>query len=543
MASTVRGEGRAFGRGADVAGRTSAKSGTRTAMSLAAAVLTAALGIGLYVRILAVGGADFPVNDGGLFWVMIEEIRANGYRLPATTAYNGWGLPFAYPPLGFYLVALLADLTGVSTLTLLRVVPAVVSWLTIPAFFLLARRILGRADTAAVATLAFALLPRTWLWFVMGGGITRSLGFLFTLLLLHRVHRMYTAHDRRDVLLAAILGALAVTSHLENAWFGVYSSVLLLLAYGRNARSLGNALVVAAGVALLTSPWWGSVIGTHGVEPFLRAVGAGGEEEFSLEGLVHFRFTDEPFLAVLGVIGLLGTLVSTVRGRLLLPLWLGVIFLVNPRNPMTPAAVPFAMLVAIGVLSVIAPGLAAAFRGDDAERPAWVPRIGATGATAAVLVALTGYVMLSSRSVAGNSPFLGVLDRGDRTAMAWVAENTPADARTLVVTGSWFGLDATAEWFPALARRQSVATVQASEWLPGKQFYARWMQSDSLRSCITRDVGCVERWAERHGRDYTHLYVRGGGLATVAASAAASPAYELLYRQDSVAIFRRRPGA
>ena len=70
-------------------------------MLLLAILLTGAL-----VRLAAVLGADFPAGDGGLFATMIEDIRAASFGLPAFTSYNGGDIPFAYPPLGLYLGAL-----------------------------------------------------------------------------------------------------------------------------------------------------------------------------------------------------------------------------------------------------------------------------------------------------------------------------------------------------------------------------------------------------------------------------------------------------
>jgi hypothetical protein len=53
--------------------------------------------IGGYIRISGVLQSDFPLNDGGLFYTMIKDLMANGYRLPVTTSYNHLNLPFAYP--------------------------------------------------------------------------------------------------------------------------------------------------------------------------------------------------------------------------------------------------------------------------------------------------------------------------------------------------------------------------------------------------------------------------------------------------------------
>ena len=65
--------------------------------------------LGGWVRFYPPILAGFPINDGGMFDVMIQELRANAYKLPAITSYNFSGIPYAYPPLGFYLVALVSQ--------------------------------------------------------------------------------------------------------------------------------------------------------------------------------------------------------------------------------------------------------------------------------------------------------------------------------------------------------------------------------------------------------------------------------------------------
>ncbi len=54
--------------------------------------------------------STFPtakVNDGGFFFSMTRDLEASNFRIPAFTTYNGGHIPFAYPPLGFYLAAIL----------------------------------------------------------------------------------------------------------------------------------------------------------------------------------------------------------------------------------------------------------------------------------------------------------------------------------------------------------------------------------------------------------------------------------------------------
>ena len=65
--------------------------------------------LGLYLRLYPAIIPGFPLNDSALFLLMSEELRHNGYALPAYAAFNAANIPFAYPPLGFYVAAAIAD--------------------------------------------------------------------------------------------------------------------------------------------------------------------------------------------------------------------------------------------------------------------------------------------------------------------------------------------------------------------------------------------------------------------------------------------------
>lgn len=142
--------------------------------------------LGAVVRLLYPLGSTFPLNDGGMFYTMVQDLVANGYRLPAYTSYNYAGIPFAYPPAAFYLAAFLSRTWPL--LDVLRVLPPLLSVLANPMFYLLARDVLSRAlgtdagqRAAWIATLAYALIPSSFQWQIMGGGLTRSLRYLAAL--------------------------------------------------------------------------------------------------------------------------------------------------------------------------------------------------------------------------------------------------------------------------------------------------------------------------------------------------------------------------
>ncbi|MEA2642835.1 MAG: hypothetical protein QOF51_4229, partial [Chloroflexota bacterium] len=96
--------------------------------------------------------SDFPLYDGGLFLAMLEAVRASHYVLPDVVVYNGMAIPFAYPPLAFYVGSFAADAMGIALVDLLRLVPLVMSTLSVAAFALLAHAVVRDRVGTLVAT-------------------------------------------------------------------------------------------------------------------------------------------------------------------------------------------------------------------------------------------------------------------------------------------------------------------------------------------------------------------------------------------------------
>ena len=135
----------------------------------ASLLLLVAFMFGAWLRLMPAATAGFPLNDGGMFYSMIRDLRQNGYAIPFSTTYNNLNIPFAYPPLAFYFAGWLADLFHLQDQVILLWLPAAVNILTLPAFALLANSLLKSPIKAALATLFYTLTPLSMDWFLMGG--------------------------------------------------------------------------------------------------------------------------------------------------------------------------------------------------------------------------------------------------------------------------------------------------------------------------------------------------------------------------------------
>lgn len=489
----------------------------------------AAIALGVGIRAAHIFSTRFPLNDGGLFYAMARDLQSNTFRLPEATSYNVASLPFTYPPLGLYIAALLDKVTPFGLMDLFRLLPLLYTSLSIVAFYFLARRILPSRVAVVAATFAFALVPRSFVWLLMGGGVTRGLGLLFAIVALHEVHRTFTTFKMRYAFSAALFCGLTILSHLETGWFLAFSIAIFFLWFGKERHSVTSSVVVAGSTVLVIAPWMLAVLGAHGSEPFLAANSSGGSvfsggsiTEYALTSLVRLISTSEPYFPVIGMLGVVG-LLSAIKHRLtVLAVWWAATILLDVRAFPTFTTIPIAMLAGMAVSDVVIPMIDRGRQGWDqtatvrgANGSSGVPSpeyIAIPGwQTLAVLGALVLYALVGSMlrkpGLGGEGEYLTSLSVGQRTAMHWIDQKTPPASEFLVVPRTPWQVDKESEWFPVLADRVSVATVQGTEWLPDNGFDLAVAAYDSAWDCGYHSSRCLGLWAESSGKTFDYVYL------------------------------------
>ncbi len=451
-------------------------------------IITFAVFLGGVVRFIPVLIKDFPLNDGGLFYQMTKDILEHNFSLPHLTSYNGNIIPFGYPPFTFYFMALVQRSLHIGIIEQLHFLPALISTLCIPAFYFLSRSITDSKERSIFAVFAFALMPSSYTWLIMGGGITRSLGMFLGILSLLSVWEMYRKPKFLSLLLSILLCSLTILSHPETAWFVFITSFLIGIRYGLNKKGLKFTAFTILGICLLTSPWWIVIVHRFGISIFMNAAQTGG---FFSVFIALYYFTNETFITILAVISLLGLFTELFRHRFFLFIWMVTIFFLSPRSGITYVTIPASMLFGSGVVWVIIPGLVSFTQQipkDDKLSEILKEKI-----SKLVLGVILIYALFSSMV----APYFGSTDtravsQDDRVAMEWVKNNTSVDSQFLVLaaSGGWES-DSILEWFPALSNRISLSTVQGSEWLPDDQFKTHIERYKQLQSCTNKDWSCV----------------------------------------------------
>ena len=466
-----------------------------TRKQFAGLLLMTALLFGGIIRYIAPMSAQGPVNDGGLFMQMTQDLQVNHFVLPEYTTYNDANIPFAYPPLGFYLVGAIQSMTSISLFTLFTYLPVLFCTLAILAFYFLVLELTQDPLKASLAALFYAVMPKSIDWFIMGGGTLRAIGVIFSFLVIKYAYRLFKTKDARSILPTAIFSSLLILTHPETSFQVIFSTLAIALFFMRGRKSVMHAVYVVILIVAFTAPWWLVSLTRYGTDPYQAALGSGVSKLGLATTLLYFfqfNLGGEAILTVIAVLGLIG-LVWDIRQRdFFLLAWIGITFLFEPR------ATPFASLTPLILLAV---------KGIDATLTGLgFPRDLANGfeskGARGILLGLVAYTFMSGAIYSMQLGNEYRLLPQEKNALNWIAQNTPSESRFLVLTGDASLGDPLSEWFPLLTGRVSILTVQGHEWTPEQPLLERRFEYSKAQACLKEDETCLSAW------DFDYVYIR-----------------------------------
>jgi hypothetical protein len=471
------------------------------------AFLVLAIVLASAIRVGFILDSSFPINDGGLFYTMTEELLASNFSLPEHTNYNQLQTPYAYPPLAFYLLGFLTKFLGWDMISLFRFLPVIISLITIPAFYFLIKTMKFDDLLIGLSVLIFSLLPITFEWLVMGGGVTRAPGFFFSLLTIRSIYLLYTREKKADIVLVTLFSSLTILFHPESAIHTVAVALAFFFILGRSKKTLIKSLAIVGLVLILTSPWWIQVVIVHGFDPFLSAGSTGFYELGSFLSLLIFDFSGEIGLTSIGFLGLIGLFLSISRKQLLLPVWLIVTYVIEPRSGPLYMAPAMSVLAATTIL-VLSRQIGKAFlkSGSASENPfAPLPN-------KILLTLLVIQWSFSSAFTMNQLITTQTLKQSDLAAIKWVKENTSDDSQFLILTGLRSFRDPLAEWYPTLTQRESITTVQGKEWKKDVDFFKILETNSDFQMCAFHRSQCIENWVDDNQMEYDYIIIRASNL-------------------------------
>ncbi|MFC6757200.1 hypothetical protein ACFQER_11625 [Halomicroarcula sp. GCM10025894] len=155
--------------------------------------LLLALGLSALVQVAYLRTHEFPALLGGLFLEMAATVADSG-TLPTTIdGFTPAGVPFAYPPLGFYVMAVFLKL-GVDGVALLRFGAPVVLLGIVALVYHLTWVLTDRSETALLAGIITGTHVSLNVYLLGASGFVRGLGFIFMLVAMLGAYQ-YFAND------------------------------------------------------------------------------------------------------------------------------------------------------------------------------------------------------------------------------------------------------------------------------------------------------------------------------------------------------------
>lgn len=408
-------------------------------------------------------GLDVPFHLGGLFYEFSRQIVDNNFALPVTIPYySAGGIPFAYPPLGFYIQALLLKLFDPPLFVTVNLIPPLVTLSTLPAFYWMMYQYSDDRALRLAALFAFAVIPEAYSNQIEAAGLAEAFGLLTLLLYLGWLFRFERDPGPGRAALAGLFLGLCVLSSPGSAYAAALLSLLFffkVLISGIKSRAFAPAgwLLLTAMVGLLVSaPYWLTVVSRFGPGIYFSSFAAEHDQRLllRLQALAGFAVSTDVFGFVWGWLVFAGVLWAGLNRRWFVLLML-LLFWLIPREGPWLVTIPASILAGMGIIYVLWPLVYKTLPPDWKTHPPFAPGLLVVLLAALVLV---NAVLADSEALA-NSDWQ--ITSSQVATLMSLRSDLPSDANLLVV-----GNGALQEWAPSLLQRQVLNTTFGLEWQP-----------------------------------------------------------------------------
>ena len=471
--------------------------------------------LGVFLRLQYLQKTDFAINDGGMFFTMIQDLQKNNYILPHFTSYNLSQIPYAYPPLSFYEGAILNQFLHVDLITILRFYPLFFNILSIPAFYFLAKEITHIDRQALIATAFYAILLPSFEWLISGGGLTRSPAHSLFIVALYLFLVFLRTRKTRILIFSIITAACMTLHHIEYCWILAFSIVLFSVYQLKFKEFIKYGLIYGFGIAILTSPYWITVISYHGLAPFISAFSTGDFDiATSLWRLILLILTRESLVTYINVLAIIGIWFSLFSGKYRVIIWFLLITFFDPRSAERLLIFPVTIVASYSVEQILSLITVSSTKKVDSaietteNTSLRYSFIGKNFTFFFVGFSILFPFILGFLHTFEGDPSLSGLPISQREAMNWIKNNTPEDSGFVVMNpNKTWSTDSTSEWFPTISERRNIITVQGTEWLPSSKYadIKRW--STEAKDCFSIGETCLSTWKASNQIDFDYLFI------------------------------------
>ena len=481
----------------------------------------------------------YPSFGAGLFLEIAEQISAHGYGLPERIPhYAPGGIPLAYPPLTFYMVAAISDLTGASGVAISRFLPGLATVLYLFPVYLIARQVLPTRPQASFATLLVAVSPPILQWHISAGGLVRGYAFLFAIAGTYTGVKLFKTGEKWWVVPSLLLFSATVLSHPLYTAFFVLTYLVLFVAYDRTVSGLIAGSIVGFGALIVTAPWWVQVIMAHGPGVFTAAAGTHGGIGKGIDALVS-SFGHHPVSAAVNAIWaaipVAGVIYLLRLRRYFIATWFVTIGLLlgNARFTFLIGAFAATPLVFEVLIPLVKRETRSAINTQNAAVFS-IALVATFGMGAGML-----YATSQMQSHAGSASQPAFIDDHDVQAMEWVHSQTGPKDRFVVMGDA-------AEWFPHMAERTILIGPWGVEWKSTEAYQRQLTLYRDISTCGS--AACLTATLEEADIHPTYIYVPRDGYTVRGMHVEPDPGlredllhsdrYTMVFENQGVMIFR-----
>lgn len=426
---------------------------------------------GGFLRIYHLFKMDFshePFRLGGLFVAFSEAILHGGFALPVTIPYySSGGIPFGYPPLGFYVEAFLLQFFPTQQVALANILPPLVSVLTLLLAHWLLRKIFPTdSKYVLVGTFGYAFLANAFANQIEAGGLAESFGSLA--LLIYFTGLFYYRKQPTNVK-AAFTGFALGLCVLSSPGSAIAASLLLVLltietffTQKEKIHALLQMGIIAITGTVLSAPYLLTVIINHGrgffILPILTQYQNSAKIPYSLalfNRLTTFNIADGAGMFFWNTLIFLGLLWLIFRGKLAIPLVFLALFSI-PRENFWLMAFPVTLLFTRGLVDVLLPLLRPTL--DFAS----VIKKYVLAVALALLtfwLAAQSFTLVDALVADGQWKLPATQFEAIKSAQTYI----PPGENVLILAN-----DAVLEWSPYLLQREVINTKFGLEWQPAE---------------------------------------------------------------------------
>jgi len=501
-------------------------------------VLASSIILGIFLRLLphiVMGfSSNLPLNNGGLYLFFSEIIAQNNFSYPTYIPfYTENGIPFAYPPLLFYILALISKMFPIPLMILFIYTPTIISIVCIFAFYFLVKELFSEKSLILISTIIFALYPPLISYSAQGLFLVHGVGTLLFIIGLILVLRWMKFNNYTLIFFIGILFGLLIVSSPRVAF--AYALVLFTVALlNPRKKTLLNLAFIVIIATLISSPWWITVIQNHGIIVLINGFMIRQPTAVFNVFINIYLLNFYNYQLSLMTICLLGLFYYIIKKEFFLPVLFFLLVISGGYGVVIIPLIVIIILFSVGLLKVIFPALKSILNANTPTKTL-LPLF----FTILLLILILGGSYIQNRDFF-ESRYSSLKDdeKVHFEAMYWINQNTENTSTFIVkdVIASeqenrfWIG-----DWFPAITHRKTLNTFYGNEWTNKPQL---WLADLELSNC--KDAHCFENVSNKYNFKYTHVYIiKYPENGYVISSFANSDDYMLIFENSKVMIFKQ----